>query len=317
VQRFSLTSLDLDALCSRAIKGVLVEVKSTGFDIALLGIDGIGKSSVSEALADVLRRQGYTVTRTSWQQSLRGDYSGRGSEALRATYGAMFRSIYSACIGPDGASADRLLPRLDEDLLGKDSQVRINDPDFEISFDVNHPGPFVAAGLMEMAARIIERDFIIKPALARGEVIIQESHGLKNAIKLGMFAKNMTIGRTETGRVLQEYFSFAHRCINEWSPPAQTILLSGDPELAYRWRKEQNGRISRGEHADIDGRPVQSTFAQFQSSIQKVLVTIAESEDWPCVYMTDRPQQENIDSAVRITLEALTKRGLIPIGVKL
>lgn len=311
-----------------------------GFDIALLGIDGIGKSSVAKALAEVLRHQGYTVTLTSWQQYVRADRSGRGSGALRAAYGAIFRSVYAACTGPDGGSADRLLPGLDGDLFGwnspgdspadsqadshgdphKYSHARLNDPDGEISLDMNRPGPFVAAGLMELAARIIERDFVIEPALARGEVVIQESHGLKNAVKLGMVAEGIlaesrTAGQAETSRALEGYYSFAHRCVNEWSPPVQTVLLSGDPELAYRWRKEQNGRIPRGEHTDLAGRPDQSTFVRFQSSIQQGLVAVAESEGWPRVHMTDRARQENIDSAVRTTLDTLAERGLIPAGM--
>jgi hypothetical protein len=284
----------------------------TGFDVALLGIDGIGKSSVAKALAEVLRRRGRTVTVTSWHQHARGHGSGRGSQALRAAYGAMFRSVYAACTGPDGAGADLLLPGLDADLFGTDPHARINDPDAEISLDVRHPGPLVAAGLMDLAAHIIERDFVIAPALARGEVVIQESHGLKNAVKLGMVAQSMTAGQAGRDGALRRYLAFARRCVDEWSPPVQTVVLAGDPELAYRWRKEQNGRIPRGEHADVAGRATRSAFVAFQSRVQERLLAAAEAEGWPCVRMADRARGENIDSAVRTALRVLAERGLVP-----
>ncbi|MEU5876469.1 hypothetical protein [Spirillospora sp. NPDC047279] len=274
------------------------------FDIALLGMDGIGKSSVSDALAEVLRRQGFEVTLTSWRRHLRADRSGRGSEALHAAYGAMFRSIYSGCLGPDGESAEHLL---DLDDLGF-----LADPDVDIALDVHHPAPFVAAGLMETAARLIERDFVIRPALAQGRIVIQESHGLKNVLKMGMFARAVTVGRVETDRALDEYFSLVHRCLAHWAPAAQSVVLRGDPRLACRWRERQQGRIPRGEHAGISGRATEASFIALQSGIQAKLIAIAEAERWPCVEMTDRAREENVAAAVRVTLDALAERDLIP-----
>ncbi|MFB4313841.1 hypothetical protein [Actinomadura sp. 21ATH] len=278
------------------------------FDVALLGIDGIGKSSVAEALAGELRRRGFEVTITSWRAHLRGGRSGRGGEALHAAYDAMFRSVYAACLGPDGESAERLLPRLGEDLAGGDPG-RLGDPDADVALDPRHPAAFLAAGLMETAARLIERDFVIAPALARGEVVIQESHGFKNILKMGVYARVLSPG---AGPALGEYFSFAHRCLSRWAPPAQSVVLRGDPRLAYSRRLEQRGRIPRGEHAGIGGEPAEASFVELQSGVQAELLAIAAAEGLPCVEMGGGTREENVAEAVRVTLRALAGRNLLP-----
>ena len=290
------------------------ESRLNGFDIALAGIDGVGKSTVSDALATELRERGYVVSVVSWRDYLNSGSSASGPTALRATYIAMLQSLYSAAIGRDGGSVEHLMPSLEQDFFGThDGPLAIDDPSGEIALDPQKSNLFLASGLLEAAARMVERETVIAPALARGEVVIQESHGLKTCLKLGLVAQHLNSGDAAANRVVEDYLAMVRRCLTEWSRPSLSVLVTGDPRLAYAWRKRQQGFIARGEHLDENGHPAEWTFVELQTRIQEQLVTTADTEGWPRVAMTDRPQNLNVTSAVQVVLDALADRGILPV----
>jgi thymidylate kinase len=279
------------------------------FDIALLGIDGVGKSSISRALADALRERGLAVTVTSWR-----DYFRRGSPAvLSSAYTTIFRSAYSAYVDPEGNSGSPLLPAREEDFLREAGEsLPMDDEAVPLTLDRGRPGTFLAVGLMEIAARILERELVIAPALARGEVVVQEGHGLKNAVKVAAVAANFLGGDDRVAG----YLSSARDLLGQWAAPDVSVFVSGDPFLAYRWRKRQRGRIGRGERLDRDGSPAESAFVELQTVIQRELAGVAAAERWPSVLMSDRPREENVTEAVATVLGALADRGLLPAGAR-
>ncbi len=289
------------------------ESTATGFDIALLGIDGIGKTTLSNALADALREHGCPVTVTSWRDYFRHGDSGPHTNVLTGLYTTLFRSIYSAYLDPDGNSASRLLPASDKDFLRAEHEPLPMDHEaVPLALDRDRPATFLAAGLMEIAARMLERELVINPAVARGEVVVQEGHGLKTAVKLGAVTASL-VGSDEQVAL---YLSAARQLLGTWATPTCSVFVSGDPQLAYRWRRAQSGTIGRGERLDRDGRPAQSTFVQLQTTIHRELAATAEAEQWPTVVMSDRPRRENLAEAVTTILDALAGQGLLPTGTR-
>jgi hypothetical protein len=286
-----------------------------GFDIALAGIDGVGKSTVSDGIAAELRRRGYLVTVTSWREYLRTGSMVDEKSPLRGLYAAQLRALFSACVGPDGMGAEQLLAGLDRDLAGGPGRPMIlDDPSVRVALNHNRLNTFLAGGLLDVAARLIERDTVIGPALARGEVVIQESHGLKNCVKFGVMAEHLARhgGRADQfDQVAGSYLSVVRRCLTQWAPPTVTVLVVGDPSLAMAWRRRQKGFIPRGEHLDEDGRPAEWTFVELQTEVQGRLIAIGEAEGWPRVTMTSRPQRLNVALAVETVLDALADREIL------
>jgi hypothetical protein len=284
-----------------------------GFDIALAGIDGVGKSTLSAGLATELRRHGYVVTVVSWRDYLRSPASGGQHGAVAAVYRAMIRSLYAALTGPDGEAAEHLLPGLDEDFRnGRAVRMLLDDPSVRVTLNPERLNLLLACGLLEAAARMAERETVIRPALARGEVVIQESHGLKNCVKYGLFAEHLANGDDVSHRTIADYLSVVRRCLVEWSPATVSVLVTADPRLAYAWRKRQNGFISRGEYLETDGRSAEWGFLELQAGVQRALLSIADVEGWPRVTMTEQARELNLASAVGTTLETLADRGILP-----
>src|SRR4051812_32303187 len=156
-----------------------------GFDVSLAGIDGIGKTSVSNALAEELCARGYRVTVTSWRDYFRRS---QPDEVLPALHTTMFRALFNALVDPSGNSASQLLPELDQDFRRDNGEpLPMDGVPVPVALDADRPGTFLAVGLMKIAAAVLERETVITPALARGEVVIQDSHALKHAVKLAAF----------------------------------------------------------------------------------------------------------------------------------
>jgi hypothetical protein len=288
--------------------------RSPGFDIALAGIDGVGKSTVSEALTEALRARGYVVTMTSWRGYLSSAIPAEEKSPLRDVYLAQLRTLFSASTGAGRVGAAELLASRDEHPSGNPAELAaLDDPSVQVALDPHRPNTFLAAGLLEVAARMIEREAVIDPALARGEVVIQESHGLKNCVKLGLVAEHLERGgdTDECDRSVAAYLAVVQRSLLQWAAPAMTVLVAGDPRLAYAWRRSQKGFIPRSEHLDADGRPAEWTFVDLQTDLQKRLMAIAEAQDWPRVTMTSKPQEQNVALAVEVILDALTDRGIL------
>src|SRR2546421_7524388 len=88
-----------------------------GFDIGLLGIDGIGKSTLAEHIADVFRARGKEVVIVSWRRWLLRPDPGRARDILFPLHGAAVRALLSESRTRAGICGSDLLPHDDPGLV--------------------------------------------------------------------------------------------------------------------------------------------------------------------------------------------------------
>ena len=69
-----------------------------GLYISFLGIDGIGKTTLAQSLAEELRKRGRKVTAVSWRSSLDADLPVWPQEALRTLWMDTFRLIFGGAM---------------------------------------------------------------------------------------------------------------------------------------------------------------------------------------------------------------------------
>ncbi|MGW5746352.1 hypothetical protein [Amycolatopsis sp. NPDC003861] len=245
-----------------------------GFDISLLGMDGIGKSTLAAALARRLRAEGREVSVVSWQDFLRSAESGPGARLLGGLYGTLIRCLYA------GTDALDRLPAKDSDYFGAEGVGRVGELD-AVRVTGNRPRPLLAAALLETAAQLLARDLVVEPALARGEVVIQDGHGLKIATKALLLAEAETAGRpdpvgAELGRLL-----------GRWAEPSLGVFLTGDPEEA---RRRKNGTFGFVEHYGLTGAEPGPTFVRFQRRAQERYAAAAREHGWLTVSSRSLPE---------------------------
>lgn len=118
-------------------------------EIAMLGQDGIGKSTISTALASRLEAEGLKVSVTSWTKALRDrppDFSkGCMSDLLFAAY----RGMYARARSGDARVA-ALFPATAEEFLTGDCADRL----LQLDVDRNATWGVVAAALAEFSGNL-------------------------------------------------------------------------------------------------------------------------------------------------------------------
>jgi thymidylate kinase len=262
---------------------------SRGFDISLLGMDGIGKSTLAAALARRLRAGGREVSVVSWQDFLRSAESGPGARLLGGLYGTLIRSLYA------GTDALDRLPGGESRYFGDHGVRRVRELD-SLRVGGNRPRPLLAAALLETAAQLLARELVVEPALARGEVVIQDGHGLKIAVKALLLAEAGTAGRPDPIGVELS------RLLGRWAEPSLGVFLTGDPEVAHR---RKNGTFGFAEHFGLVGGEPDTTFVPFQRLAQERYAAAAREHGWLTV------PSRSLPDAVEAVLTVLRGRGFV------
>lgn len=255
-------------------------------------MDGVGKSTLAAALARRLRAEGREVSVVSWQDFLRSAESDAGTRLLGGLYGALIRCLYV------GTEALDRLPSADSQYFGDAGLRRVRELD-SLRVRGNRTRPLLAAALLETAAQLLARELVVEPALARGEVVIQDGHGLKIAVKALLLAEAGaqagTAGPDPVGAELS-------RLLGRWAEPSLGVFLSGDPEDAFR---RKNGTFGFAEHYGLTGAEPGATFVRFQRQAQERYAAAAREHGWLTVSSRSLPE------AVDAVLTVLRRRGFV------
>lgn len=251
--------------------------------IAFLGIDGSGKSTLAAALATSLRHQGERVQQVSLKGYLRAD---SGVPLLRTLCHATIQAAYAGARTPDGEPALALVPA---GIVDPDEALR------SIPVASNDPASILAAGLLGLSAELLLHRLVVAPALARGEVLVQDGHGLKNAVKAGLIAE-------AAGGDVTRFLSYANDTVPQ---PTLGVFVRSDPALASQRRLAQHGSAGFSEHLGLAGQSP-DTFTSFQRRAQRMYATMARDRGWLTVDMGDRPAEENIQTALSLIGKELT-----------
>ncbi|HEX6339769.1 hypothetical protein [Umezawaea sp.] len=250
--------------------------------IAFLGIDGAGKSTLASALATRLRQEGERVRLVSLKDYLRADSD---VPLLRTVYRSALQAAYAGARTPGGDPALPLVP------------ADVEDPDEalgSIPVASNDPASILAAGLLGVSAELLLHQLVVAPALAGGEVLVQDGHGLKTAVKAALIAE-------AAGGDGTRFLGYATEVLPR---PTLGVFVRGEPALASRRRLAQHGRFGFSEHLGLAGRP-RATFTSFQHRAQQLYATVAADRGWLTVDMTDRPVEENVRAALSLIGEEL------------
>ncbi|WP_159011668.1 hypothetical protein [Streptomyces sp. NRRL F-5123] len=279
-----------------------------GISLALMGIDGAGKSTLARALREELTARGAEVVDVTWAGAVAALPAGYPRTSIEQLGVEGWRLFYAGRT-IDDAPVDEAIPRLFADFGASELPRRIGEAGGRA-----HQSGVVASALVELAGHYLLRSAVAAPVVARGGVALNDGFGLKNVLKCLRLAEQMPDGeipastlRSLAGQVT-EIFS------DPFLQPDVGLLLDADPALSYRWRMDQNGRLGAGEDLDFAGRPGRDGYLALQGALAAEYRAAAERWGWHVLPVDGRPQHETAEEGLRAVLGDNRVRALLEAG---
>ncbi|MCX5214519.1 hypothetical protein OG689_35565 [Kitasatospora sp. NBC_00240] len=253
----------------------------TGLYIAMLGIDGTGKTTMTKMLARELAAHGHDVKQLSWRKELDQAPRPNTRESLRQLWVESLRLVHLGVDGPAApASYDEFHAEGWEKSYGSATHT------------TNVPAGPLAAAWLEWVGQILLRHEIVEPHRARGTHVIDESFSLKMAFKELLIAERLSTGAAfsaEVGRARELLVELFRSC-----DPDVGVLVTGPIEQAYRWRMNQEGSLGSLEDmgAATGDRGLEG-FRELQSACDTFFRECAEKWGWIVLEMEDTGAEAN------------------------
>ncbi|WP_189702193.1 hypothetical protein [Streptomyces chromofuscus] len=254
-----------------------------------MGIDGVGKTTLTRELAELAQSQGLRVRTVSWRSVVEGDDPPDfPRNELRRLWVQSFRANFAGATTPDGKPVE--LPADFEDLYARGGTEYLNGA----SLHGMKASGALASAWIELAANTLLHRAIVKELVSEGYLVLQESYGYKHLVKLFAFAEHLSPESAQaahTGRSLvADYFG---RILK----PDVGLYVHGSPRLALTWRRQQSG-IGTFETFSSAGSDADASFLELQERTGAAFAEFAEKYGWARVDMVDGPRGENRTRAV-------------------
>ena len=256
-----------------------------GAYVALLGIDGTGKTTLAEGLAERCAQVGQPVRTVSWRRLVESptEPAGWPKDSLQNLWLEIFRLYYGGATLDGGA---RTMPGSYGELVAAGGTEHLHDADVA---GVRAHGP-LAAALLEIAGNILLQRDAIERWVAEGCVVIQESYGFKHVVKELLLVEELDPALAAeaalTLRFAQDFFGRV--CM-----PDVGVLVAGDPELALRWRTAEAGRTGVFENFSVAGEDPGASFLALQSRCTAIFADFAAAHGWLRFDVQDVPRERN------------------------
>jgi hypothetical protein len=272
-----------------------------GVSVALMGIDGAGKTSLLRYLGQALAEIGVESVDASKKPAigaarLAGGFPARSLERL-------WLESWRLVLGGGHAgevSVDTVIPLQFTDETRVASGWIVDALPAEV-VGVRRSGP-VASALNELTLDQVIQAEITGPALERGAVAFVDGFGFKPAIKNICIAREIT-DDSMSDDALDQFESIIHTAYSvPFLQPDIGFLLDADPVRSYEWRMRQDGRLGTGEDLWLAGRTGRTAFLALQTALAAKLRAAAAGWGWHVLEIDGRPQRETAAQATDIML---------------
>ena len=277
-----------------------------GAYVALLGIDGTGKSTLAAGLAERCAQVGQPVRTVSWRRLVESptEPAGWPKDSLQNLWLEIFRLYYGGATLDGGA---REMPGSYDELVARGGTEHLHDAEVA---GVRPHGP-LAAALLEVAGNILLQRDAIERWVAEGCVVIQESYGFKHVVKELLLVEELDpalAGEAAlTLRFARDFFGRA--CV-----PDVGVLVAGDPALALRWRTAEAGRTGVFENLSVAGEDPATSFLALQARCTAIFDDFAAEHGWLRFEVRDEPPAHNRDRLLAALADTPLGR-LLQLGV--
>jgi hypothetical protein len=266
------------------------EVQPTGpLHIALMGIDGAGKSTIAAALAEALRARGRTVEIASYKRAMAGA-SQPTSGILSHVAFASLKSQYAEAVSIQRAGELASL-LADDDLSWSVPQAegRLR----QVPVERNAARPFLSSALLEIVGGVWVQAYV-ESRLQAGVDIIDESFAFKHAMKNVLFARRIAAPGSAVHEAARGVLDLAVSLFGEVLRPTYGYWVDTEPKLAWRWRTLSGDETTPFENYGLIGERGDEAFLAMQEDCRRVFETAARSWRWRRIAMSDAPRDEGV-----------------------
>ena len=261
--------------------------------IALMGIDGAGKTSVASALSMSLRNKGHDVRIVSWKHAM-NEASSPTASILAEISMLSYQFQYARAVAPDSSDLTALLtgdalrqsfPETVQRLKG--TPIERNSPDL-----------FLGSALLELAGSIFLHQTEIESKLRSGSIVIDESFGFKHVLKNILMAQRISQEGSPIHHAVENLRGTAQAVFGALLRPDHGYWIDTDPHLAWQWRAFGGATATAFEDYSIVGVTGKSSFVDLQTDCLGAFAIAVRQWQWQRISMLDRPRDENIHEAV-------------------
>ncbi|MER8766419.1 MULTISPECIES: hypothetical protein [unclassified Mesorhizobium] len=273
-------------------------------DIAFLGIDGIGKSTLINSLVPILHSRGYSPKVVTWRRAMRESDNPFVRDTLRDLYVGTFRTMFGwADRERSEAEIWKLFPSESQVFIDTGVENTLGN----LSLTSNATAGLLATALVELAGNFFLKHNEIDRSKTGHDIIIQETFGYKHIVKELLIAREI-IGENEesfAASIVQNFLDLAERCFMAWLQPTYGFFVRGSPQLAYEWRLKQSGRVGVIEDFGLASQHGRDSFVNLQTACDGIFAGYAAKCGWPVIEMQDRPVEQNIRHANDVILTTI------------
>lgn len=270
--------------------------------IALMGIDGAGKSTLAVSLTESIRAGGREAEIVSFKRAMaRADPLTSGILGQLASASLMCQY---ADAEPDGTDCDPVSLLAEAGIgtvLAGSGLVETERRLRAVSIRRNVADPFLSSALLEVVGGFWVHRYV-ESRLRDGIVVVDESYAFKHALKNVLIARRLATPGSALDVGAQHVLHVARSLYGSLLQPTHGYWIDTDPALSLRWRCEHAGTTTSFETYGLMGDSGDDSFLAMQHDCREVFESVAKEWRWHRIEMNDQPREDNMRRAVdRIT----------------
>ena len=261
--------------------------------VALMGIDGAGKSSIAVELATALHGAGRPAEIVSFKRALAGTEPVTASILAHVAYASLKCQYAEAELAGD-LDVEALLSATDVGRSFPEAERRLR----AVPVERNAARPFLSSALLELVGGFWVQSYV-EARLRAGVCVIDESYAFKHVLKNVLLAQRLAGPGSPVHAEAQRVLDTAVGLFDTLLGPAVGCWVDTEPELALQWRVKAGEETTAFENYGLLGETGDESFLALQQDCRDAFAAAAERWGWLRVTMTDRPREDNLARALR------------------
>jgi thymidylate kinase len=254
-----------------------------GQHCAFLGIDSIGKTTVSKIIAERMHFKGQRARLVTWKSTMRGSEDPFVRATLETLYVQTYAMMFAGAAQRKKGRVEALLSTPAASFLSSGAEKELA----SLEVDSNTPPGLLAMSLIELAGNLFIHSKEIALHRQAGEFVIQDSYGFKHVVKELILMRESFTDKGAGEAVFAQLLELVSEIFSRFMAPDVGVFLRAEPALAMKY----GGGRQWGLVEDMRsvGQPGADGFLRLQNECNQLFEAFAQANDWLIIDITEEP----------------------------